>query len=86
MSRLEPCPKCHSTYRHIDSGRICCPECGFDWIEIDHLSETDYEVKDGNGRTLEKGDYVCLVKALKVKGTLSTVKVGTKEKVCRLVD
>jgi len=70
----------------MDSDRICCPECGFDWIETDQPKEGDFEVKDANGNILQDGDYVTLIKDLKVKGSSSTAKIGTKVKINRLVD
>jgi protein PhnA len=43
-------------------------------------------VKDANGNTLEAGDSVTLVKDLKVKGSSSTAKIGTKVKINRLLE
>ena len=42
--------------------------------------------RDSNGTLLHDGDSVTLIKDLKVKGTSSVVKVGTKVKGIRLVD
>ena len=44
------------------------------------------DVKDCNGNTLQDGDSVHVIKDLKVKGSSSSVKVGTKVKNIRLVD
>ena len=41
---------------------------------------------DANGNALTDGDTVSVIKDLKVKGTSSVVKVGTKVKNIRLVD
>jgi protein PhnA len=52
-------------------------------------SEIDDEqkvIKDSNGNTLQDGDTVTVIKDLKVKGSSSVVKVGTKVKNIRLVD
>ena len=43
-------------------------------------------VRDSNGTELHDGDTVTVIKDLKVKGTSSVVKVGTKVKSIRLVD
>ena len=43
-------------------------------------------VKDANGNVLQDGDAVTVIKDLKVKGTSSVVKIGTKVKSIRLVD
>ena len=47
--------------------------------------ETGLVVKDANGNLLADGDTVTLVKDLKVKGSSTTLKVGTKIKGIRLV-
>ena len=43
-------------------------------------------VKDAVGNILQDGDTVTVIKDLKVKGSSSSVKVGTKVKNIRLVD
>jgi len=43
-------------------------------------------VKDSNGNLLQDGDSVSVIKDLKVKGSSSVVKVGTKVKNIRLVE
>ena len=43
-------------------------------------------VRDSVGNELKDGDTVTVIKDLKVKGSSSTVKVGTKVKNIRLVD
>ncbi len=43
-------------------------------------------VRDANGTVLEDGDTVTVIKDLKIKGSSSVVKVGTKVKNIRLVD
>lgn len=44
------------------------------------------EVKDSNGDLLNDGDAVLLIKDLKVPGTSTTLKRGTKIKNIRLTD
>ena len=46
----------------------------------------DMETKDSNGNVLNNGDSVTVIKDLKVKGTSSTLKRGTKIKGIRLTD
>ncbi len=46
----------------------------------------DTSIKDAFGNILIDGDSVTVIKDLKVKGTSSTVKVGTKVKNIRLVE
>ena len=43
-------------------------------------------VRDSNGNPLQDGDSVSVIKDLKVKGSSSVVKVGTKVKNIRLVE
>lgn len=42
-------------------------------------------VKDSNGNVLADGDAVVIIKDLKVKGSSTTLKMGTKVKSIRLV-
>jgi len=65
-----------------------CPECANEWtIESSVGDETNiFIVKDSNGNVLNEGDYVTLVKDLKLKGSSTVLKVGTKIKINRLVD
>jgi len=44
------------------------------------------EVKDSNGKILEDGDTVTLSKDLKLKGTNTVIKRGTKVKNIKLTD
>jgi len=48
-------------------------------------AKADLIVKDANGNLLTDGDTVTLIKDLKVKGSSTTLKVGTKIKGIRLV-
>jgi protein PhnA len=48
--------------------------------------ETAKVWKDANGNVLQDGDTVTLVKDLKIKGSSSVVKVGTKVKNIRLIE
>ncbi|MES2501001.1 MAG: zinc ribbon domain-containing protein YjdM, partial [Pseudomonadota bacterium] len=43
-------------------------------------------IRDANGNVLQDGDTITVIKDLKVKGSSSVVKVGTKVKNIRLVD
>jgi len=64
-----------------------CPECGHEWSAQSEAVEEvlDEVVKDANGNLLQDGDTVTVIKDLKVKGSSSVVKVGTKVKNIRLV-
>jgi protein PhnA len=43
-------------------------------------------VKDSNGKILQDGDTVSVIKSLKVKGSTTTIKQGTTIKKIRLTD
>lgn len=65
-----------------------CPECAHEWSKLAayEIDVPEGVIKDANGNVLSDGDTVIVIKDLKVKGTSSTVKVGTKVKNIRLVD
>jgi len=87
MSALPPCPKCNSEFTYEDASLLICPECAHEWsIGESAFAETTKVFKDANGNILQDGDTVTVIKDLKVKGTSSSVKVGTKVKNIRLVD
>ena len=87
MSALPPCPKCNSEFTYEDGKLLICPECAHEWPAGEvAASETTKIFKDANGNSLQDGDTVTVIKDLKVKGTSSSVKVGTKVKNIRLVD
>ena len=85
----KPCPKCSSAYAYQDGSLWICPECAHEWSNedvADAAPAQDDGVRDANGNLLATGDTVALTKDLKVKGSSSTVKNGTKVKNIRLVD
>jgi protein PhnA len=87
MSNLPPCPKCNSEYTYEDGELLICPECAYEWSATKGGTEDGIKVvKDANGNLLQDGDSVTVIKDLKVKGTSSTIKVGTKVKNIRLVE
>ncbi|WP_150305434.1 zinc ribbon domain-containing protein YjdM [Pseudomonas saliphila] len=88
MSTFPPCPSCGSEYTYEDGAMYLCPECAHEWAK-DAGSDADTDarvIKDANGNLLQDGDSVTVIKDLKVKGSSSVVKVGTKVKNIRLVD
>ena len=86
MSNLPNCPKCHSEYTYEDGSLLICPECGHEWSLETAAVEEESVIKDANGNILSDGDSVTIIKDLKVKGSSSTLKQGTKVKNIRLVD
>jgi protein PhnA len=85
MEQLPNCPQCGSEYTYEDGSLYVCPECAHEWSQADEVEE-EFTVKDSNGTTLRSGDDVTVIKDLKVKGSSSVVKVGTKIKGIRLVE
>jgi protein PhnA len=64
-----------------------CPECAHEWSGESNTDSNDGRlINDANGNRLNDGDTVSVIKDLKVKGSSSVVKVGTKVKNIRLVD
>lgn len=87
MSQLPNCPSCNSSYTYEDRDMFVCPECGNEWSAAAAEESSDEKViKDSNGNVLQDGDTVTVIKDLKVKGSSSVVKVGTKVKNIRLVE
>lgn len=88
MTNFPKCPKCDSSYTYEDGGLLICPDCSHEWstnavLQNVHQNNT---VKDAYGNILTDGDLVTIIKDLKIKGSSSVVKVGTKLKILRLVD
>lgn len=88
MNDLPNCPECHSEYTYEDGNLLVCPECAHEWTleSAEDTSEDTKIVKDANGNVLNDGDSVSVIKDLKVKGSSSVLKIGTKVKSIRLVD
>lgn len=87
MTQLPPCPQCGSEYTYQDGDMLMCPECAHEWNPADKPTSDDgLQVKDANGNSLADGDTVTVIKDLKVKGSSSVVKVGTRVKNIRLVE
>ena len=88
MSELPNCPKCNYEYIYENQAMYVCPECAHEWLIAAESQSTEEapSIKDANGNILQDGDTVTVIKDLKIKGTSSVVKVGTKVKNIRLVD
>nr|BAP82663.1 hypothetical protein [Streptomyces cirratus] len=86
---LPPCPECSGAYAYEMGALLVCPECGHEWPAVsDDAAEAPAErvIKDAVGNVLADGDTVTVVKGLKVKGSTSGIKAGTKVRNIRLVD
>ncbi len=82
------CAKCGMANIYQDRENFVCPDCGYEWLVRQSSEAGENEgsvIKDANGVILCDGDSVVLIKDLKVKGSSTTLKVGTKIKAIRLV-
>lgn len=87
MSELPACPKCKSALTYPDGEMLVCPECAHEWSASEPTTDDDaLIIKDSNGNLLTDGDTVSVIKDLKVKGSSSVVKVGTRVKNIRLIE
>jgi len=88
-NKLPNCPKCTCEYVYEEGNLLICPECSHEWSQFADAESADenYDlvVKDASGNVLQDGDTVVVLKDLKVKGSSTSVKVGTKVKNIRLV-
>lgn len=89
------CPKCQSEDIYATGNLWICPVCSHEWtLELfPEDGNSDQEelaqecvIKDAHGVVLQNGDSVTVIKDLKVKGSSSAVKVGTRVKNISLVE
>jgi protein PhnA len=90
MSALPRRPQCSSELTYEDGPLYVCPECAHEWARDGGstaiAAEVGVLVRDANGNELKDGDTVTVIKDLKVKGSSTVLKVGTKVKAIRLVE
>ncbi len=77
------CPECSGEYTYIDADNYVCPECAYEW-PVAGEDEPVKQVLDANGNALHDGDMITVIKNLRVKGSSTVVKVGTKIKCGRV--
>ncbi len=84
------CPVCGLENTYPDGPHWVCPDCSHEWPQVATASDGDAEphtvVRDSHGTPLATGDAVILIKDLKVKGSSTVLKKGTKIKSIRLPD
>ncbi|WP_328873806.1 zinc ribbon domain-containing protein YjdM [Streptomyces sp. NBC_00287] len=87
---LPPCPECAGAYTYEMGALLICPECGHEWspasAEAAGSAAESGVVRDAVGNVLADGDTVTVIKTLKVKGSPSGIKAGTKVRNIRLID
>jgi protein PhnA len=87
MTDAMTCPQCRSEHAYQDGALWVCPECGHEWsgdAASAAAADDDASIRDANGNLLADGDSVIVIKDLKVKGSSSVVKGGTKVRNIRL--
>ena len=90
MNELPNCPQCKMENTYPDGELLICPDCGHEWPAVAAVTATPEDgdtliVKDAHGNLLADGDTVVLIKDLKLKGSSTVIKGGTKIKGIRLV-
>lgn len=89
---LPACPECSSAYTYEMGALFVCPECGHEWSATTEAAAYggsgggEKVIRDAVGNVLADGDTVTVVKTLKVKGSPTGIKAGTKVRNIRLVD
>ncbi|MGB6243291.1 MAG: zinc ribbon domain-containing protein YjdM [Castellaniella sp.] len=89
MTDFSNCPECAAQDTYQDGDHYICPHCAHEWpVQAEPAEAVDEArvVLDSNGNPLVTGDAVILIKDLKLKGSSSTLKKGTKIKNIRIVD
>ena len=88
MNKLPQCPQCASEFIYELGALLVCPECAHEFsVDADSSDSTGARVvKDSVGNVLLDGDNVTIVKDLKVKGSPTSIKVGTKVRNIRISD
>lgn len=90
MTQYSHCPKCQALNLYFDGSLWNCPDCAHEWtaasLEVQSTESDANVIKDAHGNVLADGDSVTVIKDLRIKGSSSSVKVGTKVKNIRLVE
>jgi protein PhnA len=91
MNNEYTCPKCSSENTYQDASLWICPDCFHEWDPAESARSAQEEllsngVFDSNKNMLSDGDTITIIKDLKVKGSSSGIKAGTKVKGIRLVE
>ncbi|CAM4137944.1 zinc ribbon domain-containing protein YjdM [Psychrobacter arenosus] len=86
---LPNCPSCDSDLTYEDGALLMCPMCAHEWTAAESAATADAEadtiIRDAVGNELQDGDAVTVIRDLKVKGSSTPIKVGTKVKSIRLL-
>ncbi len=80
------CPVCTQETTYQDADLFICPDCAHEWSTVAQEPEDDERiVLDSNNNPLVDGDAVYLIKDLRVKGSSTILKKGTKIRSIRII-
>jgi protein PhnA len=85
---LPPCPECSSDLTYEMGDLLVCPMCAHEWADVPAVEDAEAGIaiiKDAFGTVLADGDSITVIKDLKIKGSSTVIKVGTKVRGIRLV-
>ena len=80
------CPECDSEYTYERGEFLVCSMCAHEWSAAPVEEPGEPVIRDAVGNELADGDTVTVIKDLKVKGSSTPIKVGTKVRNIRLVN
>ncbi|MCK9534037.1 MAG: zinc ribbon domain-containing protein YjdM [Pseudomonas sp.] len=89
MSEFPACPACNEEITYPDRENYVCATCGHEWpMDGSAVEEESNQkvVRDAHGNPLADGDTVILIKDLKLKGSSTVLKMGTRVTNIRIVD
>jgi protein PhnA len=89
LTGFSKCLKCSSVNIYFDGSLWNCPDCFHEWAaatgeSVPEAPADSGVVRDVNGNELRDGDSVTIVKDLKVKGSSTALKAGTKVRNIRI--
>lgn len=88
MSTPPVCPVCKMDHTYQDGELYICPDCAHEWpttaTEVEEQDDSP-TTRDAHGNVLVDGDDVYLIKDLRVKGSSTTLKKGTKIRGIRII-
>ena len=80
------CVSCGFEYTYEENEMQVCAACQYRWDPKELKKSNEKVYTDAYGTPLEDGDTVIVIKDLKVKGSSSVLKQGTKVTNIKLVD
>ena len=76
------CPSCGFEYTYEENDKMVCSACQYTWDK----PSLELFALDSNNNKLVSGDNIVIMKDLKVKGSTSDLKQGTKVTNIRIVE